>query len=224
MISEWVNKPGLLLLLLATTPLFAFQPVCDEAVFSQPIALDQPGSFQTVSAQLQSIKVFRANFTQKKKIKVLRRPLRSSGSFLISSEKGLYWRAATPFENIFIITPKALFQKSENADPITIKAEERPVIYGFTRVFLSLFSGDTQQLDKEFELYFSGTPEAWTIGLVPKSKIMGKLIDRIVVCGSETIQQVDFREASGDRTLIDFSDISTEPPRLTEEELARFDF
>jgi len=154
----------------------------------------------------------------------LRRPLRSSGSFLISAEMGLYWKSVSPFETIFIITPKALYQKSENAEPITIQAQERPIIYGFTRVFLSLFSGDTQKLDQEFDLFFSGTPDNWTIGLIPKSKIMGKLIDRVLVCGADTIRSIDFRESSGDRTQIIFDEISTDPPHLTEEELACFDF
>lgn len=199
-------------------------PSCTDEVFNHPARPGQHQALDAVGDQLRETKVLRAAFKQEKKIKVLRRPLRSSGSFLICSQNGLYWASETPFETVFIVTPRALYQKSENSDPITIQAEERPVVYGFTRVFLSLFSGDTQQLEREFDLFFSGTAEHWTIGLIPKNKIMRKLVDRILICGSDAIEFVDFRETSGDQTRIHFSNIATTPTELTQEELARFDF
>ena len=114
-------------------------------------------------------------------------------------------------------------QKPEFGDPITIKAEERPIISGFTRIFLALFQGDARELERRFELYFTGADNQWTIGLKPKSDLMTRLIDRIVLHGDDLMRRIEFFESNGDKTEIRFETVHLEPTELTDEERGWFE-
>jgi len=195
---------------------------CGEAVFDRPLDKDDP-DFAALSAKMRDIRVLRADFEQEKKLAVLRRPLRSSGTFLFAADKGVSWRTVEPFENLFIITPDAIYQKAEGQKPLVIDVASRPVARGFTDVFIALFSGEVEGLDARFDVFFSAGAGRWAIGLKPKGKILKTLIDRVVLCGGETVESIDFLERSGDRTQIRFIDAATEPAVLSDEERARFE-
>ena len=194
---------------------------CEDDVFQHPLNNSDP-VFQTITGQLRQVRVLRADFSQTKQLKALRRPLLSAGTFLFAAEQGIYWRTQTPFHNVFVISPNTILQQAEGQKPIRIDVAERPIVRGFTDVFLSLFAGETQGLEKRFELYFSGRADAWTLGLKPKGAILEKLIDRVVLCGGDTVRQIQFIEATGDRTLIQFSQVKSQPSELSEEERAHF--
>lgn len=219
-------KYHIILLVFALIPVTAADQAvpgdCGETVLvNQPVAVDD-ARLTLISQRLGQMHSMRAQFSQEKKLAALRRPLRSQGSFLFAGGKGVCWQTTTPFDTLFVITPEAIFQKSENARPIRVKAEEQPIIHGFTNVFLALFKGDTAALSEEFTLTFAGTDQDWTIGLKPKSMLVGKLIEAIVLRGQEYINQVCILETSGDRTLIHFDSVDFE--NLNSEELANFDF
>jgi len=192
-------------------------------VFQFPVKLSQNDTLKAISARLRQIQVLRAAFSQTKKIKALRRPLKSSGQFLFATDQGVLWQTQKPFPSTFVITPKGIQQRSEHSEPLTIAVDERPIIGGFTRVFLSLFSGDTSELEDRFKLYVSGDADNWTIGLEPEKKVMSRLISRIVMRGDSHISEIYFFETSGDTTRIAFEAVVTEEP-LSEEERQRFAF
>ena len=196
----------------------------DDRLFESPVEVSDHEDLNAVGARLRQVQVLRARFDQEKRIKVLRRPLISDGRFLFAPRHGVYWHTLTPFETRFVITPKGIRQQSAQKEPLVIDATEQPVIHGFTKVFLALFSGDTRELEDRFEVFFSGSASQWRIGLKPKGRIMARLIDRIVLEGTEHIETLRVTERSGDVTLISFSELTTEPAELSEEERACFDF
>ena len=203
-------------------PLWAFQAEGD-GLFDHPVKIGQDPVFQEVGETLQAIPILRADFEQQKNIRALRRPLRSSGRFLFAKNMGICWRTLEPFENFFIMTPAGMVQRSEDGETFRISADEQPVVHGFVNIFMSLFSGHTDLLEEQFELFFQGTPTDWTLGLKPRGKIMKKFVTQIVLRGNRHIESLDFLEASGDRTLIRFSGLGGDSA-LTDEERRQFDF
>lgn len=212
-----------LFLALALTSSTAFAQAPPDSVFQHPVAVEHPG-LAVVTARMRQTPVLRANFEQDKRIKALRRPLRSSGQFLVAAETGVWWHTLAPFKSTFVITPKGLRQESADGVVKTLEASEQPVISGFTKVFMSLFGGDSKALQDKFKLYFEGDAKAWRVGLEPRSKVMGKLIQSIVLEGGDHIERIHFLEASGDLTLIKFNDVQVAPTSLSAEERRRFVF
>lgn len=177
----------------------------------------QTGLLSTISQRLVSTPVLRAQFTQTKKLKALRFPLRSTGYFLFSQKKGIFWQLKAPFPGQFKITSKGITQRA--AGEVThIDGKNKPIIYGFTRMFLSIFSGRSSELHRHFYVYCTGTASAWTIGLRPKGTLLRKIFKSIVLSGSRTIRHVQMNERSGDRTMIQFTKVQTSPKHLTPKE------
>ncbi len=208
-------------LLLAALPLLAQTPL--DPVFRHPIKVDHPG-FTAVAARMRQTPVLRARFEQEKRIMALRRPLRSSGQFLVAAETGVWWHTLKPFTSTFVITPSGLRQESADGTVKTIEAAEQPVIASFTKVFMSLFGGDPKALEDHFKLYYEGEGMAWRIGLEPRGKVMGKLIQSIVLEGGGYIEHINLLEATGDMTKISFSEVQVAPKTLSDEERSRFAF
>lgn len=196
---------------------------CDDNVFNHPVTSDPPTALEIVAARMQQTPILRASFEQEKKIKALRRPLVSSGSFLFANDQGVYWHTVQPFETLFIISDVGIYQKSEGAEPFQITADKQPMIGEFNNIFGALFRGDRKELESRFKVHFTGTSEAWQLGLIPKSNTMARVISSMVICGGETLQTIRFNEAGGNQTLIAFTNIET-PDALTSEERANFEF
>lgn len=214
--------------LLVLAPPFGFaadavEPSLDHPVFQKPLNTEHEAGFEDVAGQLRQIQILRANFKQEKKIQALRRPLRSQGRFVFSAEKGLYWQTIRPFDTVFVMTPVGIAQKSDGKTTMNIRAEEQPVIHGFTEVFLAMFNGDASVLKGKFSLYFQGDTSSWVLGLVPKGRIMSSMIHHIVLSGDSVVQTVDFVEKNGDITQIQFSDVVVNSPDLSTEERTYFE-
>lgn len=192
-------------------------------VFQHPLAGENP-TFLAVTAQMRATPVLRAQFSQAKQIKALRRPLLSSGDFLFAADAGVWWNTLKPFHTTFVITSKGLRQESEDGTVKIIEASEQPIISGFTKVFMSLFGGDTSALNERFKLFFEGDAQNWRVGLQPRSKVMGKLIQSIVIEGGEHMTQIHFLESTGDLTRISFSGVQVSPATLSDQERRRFVF
>jgi len=220
------KNTSFLLLLLATVWLApVFSQDDPRSVFTQaPVTVADNPSFAAIAARLRQVTVLRAAFTQQKQIKALRRPLNSSGQFLFAPAYGVWWQTTVPFQTTFVMAPHGIMEQSEDAEPFKIAAEEQPIVMAFSKVFLSLFNGDTGELEERFELYFEGSEDRWLLGLKPKGHIMTRLIDDIILQGTEHIDVIYFKEHSGDLTVIRFAEITTQEPPLSEEEIARFAF
>lgn len=223
----WRSKRTFIIPLLLATAWMAPARAQEEArsVFTQaPATVADNPTFAAIAARLRQISVLRATFTQQKQIKALRRPLNSSGQFLFAPAYGVWWQTTTPFDTTFVMTPHGIMEQSEDAEPFTIEAEEQPIVMAFSKVFLSLFNGDTNELEERFELYFEGSEDRWLLGLKPKGHIMTRLIDDIILQGTEHIDVIYFKEHSDDLTVIRFAEITTQEPPLSEEEISRFAF
>ena len=217
---------GLLVLGLAVGPRAApgEEPELVDPVFSSAVAEpDSSATLQAIEARLRAVKTMRASFSQSKRIRALRRPLKSAGTFLFSQARGICWRVEEPFASTFVITPERIISQDEGGKRVTVNAEAQPVLSGFTSLFLSLFRGDVGALREHFAIHFLGTEKEWTIGLVAHRSVRKRFVHNIVLRGDETLREVVVTEPTGDTTRIVFADATTAPDELsgTEERLFR---
>ena len=192
------------LLLLIT---FSFSSLAfDKLQLQKPNSVDP--EFKKLSEALSATKALKADFSQSKKIKVLKRPLKSSGELIFDRSIGVYWKLKAPFESTVVIDNSKLTSIDDEGKKITIQAKEKPMLYGFTKIFLSIFSGNTDELKKHFEIYYGKQSDKWEIGLLPKSSELKKVLTKILLSGQKTtVSAIKLWESNGDLTDIHFSNI-----------------
>lgn len=74
-------------------------------------------------------------------------------------------------------------------------------------LFLAVLHGDTEALQRDFDLELSGSAQAWALTLTPRSKLLGQIFTRILIQGSITAERVELLETQGDSTVMVMSDI-----------------
>lgn len=150
--------------------------------------------------------VLRGNFTQTKTLRDLPKPLRSSGSFLFSRDKGVIWQVVKPFASEFVLTPTVMLTREAGGERRS-SAGEQPGLAMATRLFSALFTLDLAALQAEFTVYASGDAKNWMIGLKPRHAAMAATFSEAVVAGGEQVQAVTLTDAQGDKTNIRLSDV-----------------
>ncbi|ELH4234423.1 outer membrane lipoprotein carrier protein LolA [Vibrio fluvialis] len=192
------------------------------SLFSTAIA--QVTDLASLQTQLQRFEIVRGDFTQSRKIEMFAEPLSSQGTFLLDKAHGLLWQQSTPFPVNLVLTQDKLHQTFAGQAPQTITAKENPMAFYFSHIFLSVFHGDTEQLQSKFDLDFSVQDEQWTLVLTPKGAPLNAVFKHITLQGQDDINALSLQEVRGDNTEIRFSAQTHEPQTLSQAEQAQFEF
>ncbi|MGO2342618.1 LolA family protein [Vibrio litoralis] len=173
--------------------------------------------------QLASHQVVRGDFTQTRHMQMFDAPLESQGQFLLSSQYGLWWQQTTPFPTSLVLTQDTLSQQVGSEPAQVVKVADNPMVFYFSHVFLSLFQGDTQTLQQQFDLKLSSNKSnQWVLSLTPKSAPLNKVFSQINIEANEYINRIELIEIRGDRTDIEFSQQIHQPSDLSAAEQAIF--
>lgn len=92
-----------------------------------------------------------------------------------------------------------------------ITAKENPMVFYFSRIFLSVFHGDTKALQEQFDLDFSVKDEQWTLKLTPRNHPLDSVFESITLEGLDTIERLTLLEVRGDKTEIQFANQAHQP-------------
>lgn len=179
-------------------------------------------SLSKIQQQLTQQAVLRGKFVQTKHLNLFSNPLVSMGNFTLAKDLGLIWDQTEPFPVQLILTQNKLIQSFPNAPAEVMTAQQNPMAFYFSSIFLSLFQGDSQSLEKEFDLTFtSGNPQ-WQLALIPKNEPLNKIFAKIEVYGNLYIDRISLIEVRKDRTDIEFVQQTHIPNTVTEKEYAQF--
>ena len=163
------------------------------------MAMAQTFDLPQLAEQLSGPAVVRGDFIQEKHLRALPQPLTSHGQFALSRDHGLLWLLQQPIRQDYRITPEGIARRSENGwqavDPQGGSARQN-------QLFLAVLSGDTQALQRDFQLELSGEATAWRLQLTPRSALLKQIFADINIQGGETVTQIELHETQGDRTLI----------------------
>lgn len=178
-----------------------------DTLYDHPLQnLNQP-DFQAVEQQLSQPNALTGKFKQVRSVQGLTQPLISSGTFSLSKQSGLLWQQTQPFASTLSLTQSKIEQKMLDNPPTIITQKEQPIVFSFTRIFLSVFQGDIAQIQQHFKVYFTGTAKDWRIALIPKEAPLNKAILRIELQGTDTISSILIEDTQKNTTAIRFSDI-----------------
>ncbi|WP_394134176.1 LolA family protein [Aliivibrio fischeri] len=180
-------------------------------------------SVDDLQQQLAKSTLVRGDFKQVRTMQMFAQPLSTTGTFLLDHEKGLLWQQTEPFPIALTLTQNKLRQ-SINGEAQVMTDSDNPMAFYFTRLFLSLFKGDTESIKENFTLQLTGEKDAWTLILTPTKAPIDSVFKTIKIEGNDYLNRVVLSEVRGDVTEMVFTNQSTKPATLTEEELRVFEF
>lgn len=150
----------------------------------------------------------RCKFSEDKRIALLARPLRSTGTIYFERDKGIARTTLTPKVSKVVLTRSSLRittgQRSED-----IPLDKTRDLRAFALIFPTLLRGDRTELEHAFDIGLYGRDtDWWALAFTPKADSLRALIRRVVVFGHRAeVVSLQVSEASGDVTDTRLADI-----------------
>jgi outer membrane lipoprotein-sorting protein len=144
-----------------------------------------------------------ARFTERKYLAVLEAPVESSGE--------LRYRAPDRLEKI-TLKPRPESLVLEGNTLTVTRGERRHVVQlsdyrevaAFVDSIRATLAGDRAALEHTYALNLAGTPERWTLTLLPRDARMAEVVLRITIRGSRAqLREIEILQADGDRSVMD---------------------
>lgn len=157
-----------------------------------------------LSQQLREPSVVRGQFTQEKHLRALPQPLVSRGDFVLARDRGLLWLLQQPFRQDYRITAAGIAQRTAGGWQA---ATQQGTTKRQNELFIAVLGGDTQVLERDFELDLQGTAEAWTLRLTPRARLLQQIFNAIQIQGGLSVERIELLETQGDRTLLLLEDV-----------------
>lgn len=185
----------------------------------------QSASFDDVCEKLAAHPNMTGNFTQIKTICAVNRSLKSSGTFIFSTE-GIMWRTEKPFPSSLAVGKTSVIQTRADGSQSVIDASSNRIFTSIATTLSSLFSGDSDALYENFTVLFSETSHGWKAELSPKDSVVASVLTSLSLLGTAddsfaVLDSIVMTEASGDTITYLFTEQKF-PKELTADEKAFF--
>ncbi|MCE3602333.1 outer membrane lipoprotein carrier protein LolA [Massilia sp. P8910] len=190
----------------------AVSATCAVASATAPIA--------KIQALLAKPAVLCGRFDQTKQLAGMKKPLASNGRFCVVAGKGVLWRTLKPFPNTLRLTRDEIVSFQGERVAMRLEAKQEPTVRMINSVLFSLLSGDLGQLETLFEVDGNVDGGSWNVALKARQPTLAKAIGAISLDGGAYVRNIQIAEASGDKTVIVFSEIKTGEGAITLEEAA----
>jgi len=164
-------------------------------------------------------------FVEERHLKGLSSTLKSEGSFVLASGKGLIWRMEQPIQTLTVITPAAIRQIINGSEVQHIDAARVPFIAHFYDMLNGSLIGDWSAMRHDFVVKSTGDRQAWRTVLTPlqpDDPIAGMLAS-IVISGGKMVDSVDINRTNGDSEHMAFLDQKVSNVPLVGEEARLLD-
>ncbi|MDM3869850.1 outer membrane lipoprotein carrier protein LolA [Porticoccus sp. W117] len=159
-------------------------------------------TLQDISQRLHRSDTVRGEFVQHRYLKILSRPLTSTGDFYFQQNLGARWRVVQPYPSTIHITAEGKVFTSEQGQPM---AEE------FGQLLLALLLIDSEQLSHHFQVKATTVDSQWSLTLTPHSDQWQQVVREISVNGDRAVRSIEIHENGGDRTVVSIDNVSHKP-------------
>lgn len=152
----------------------------------------------TISDVCKSItehKVTTGDFSQEKTSAKLKRPLKSTGKFIFSTE-GIVWQTLKPFPSTNVITNSKILQISANGNKSVIDGSTNETFKSSSAMLTSIFSGNQAELEKNFTIEFTSNESSWNMKLTPKDSTISSVMNFFTVSGAVLGSKITFDSMS----------------------------
>lgn len=163
----------------------------------------------TLMQNFQKLPGLEASYTEKRTITLLTKPIHSSGRIYFQQPNSLLRVVETPHPSRVLIQGSRLFLGPEGALK-EVPSIDNPAVQALINSFVLLLRGDKAALEELFVLSLRREPDStWLLSLVPKTKDVRGLIQKIEVRGKGlALSTLHVQEASGDHAETRFTKLN----------------
>lgn len=174
----------------------------------------------TVLNSIRQTKNISGLLTQQRSIPNLNKPAISSGRFLFVQGSGIYWEINSPIFEAYTFMPKKTLAWSQSGVQIKTSGVQNRAAKSIGKIVVSLFSGDKQQIEKNFTIKWHNYGDQWQAELKPKRAILAKSISSIWLSGTQQVNAITLNSSNGQINHITFTGLirpKTKSDRLATE-------
>lgn len=178
-----------------------------------------------IKKQLVPFATLKGGFEQNKKIRVIKKPLKSAGDFTLLKGKGVLWRTTSPMASTVRVSRDDIAQIKDGKALVMVSMKDQPALGLIGKVLFALFSADIDELKRHFEFTAATAPNGaghWNASLRPRDAMVRKVVSRIELEGGRVVDALTLYEVNGDYSVIHFKDVAENGP-LNKEEAALFE-
>lgn len=163
-----------------------------------------PWDLGQLMRELSSVHTARARFTEKRYLKMLDRPIESSGT--------LAFEAPARLEKLTLLPKRELLRVEQDKVTLEIGAQpkrrilslsDHPQLRAFVESIRATLAGDQAALERFYQVELSGSAERWRLKLQPSDMKTKSLVREIRITGRHgEIIGVEVDQADGDRSVM----------------------
>ena len=161
-------------------------------------------------------------FTEVRTFAISRNPLRQTGELRSSKENGLSLSYESAKPHVIIVDDKGLVDRQPDGHERQVTVADHPEVATLTDLYLNLLRGNADKLFQYADVYFTGTPQSWQMGLVPHDAALAKRVGRVVVSGNgRSIAKLENLLPNNELRTLEFGRV-TRNPKYTPEEVRKY--
>lgn len=174
---------------------------------------------QDILQTLAAKPLVRAEFSQKKTLPALKKPLHSEGQLVFAGTEGVLLFIRKPVQAQLVITADVLLQKTAHTQT-RLRLDQSP--YGAAAgIFSQLMNGDAKKLQTTFRVEaLEKNGRAWSLSLRPRDNRLQKIFTTLHIRGDDYLRELQISDTGGGETLMRLTGHSTLPAHLNDEEHA----
>ena len=141
-------------------------------------------------------------FSEKKYIALLDRPVESSGELVYQPPARLEKRTLKPnFESLVLDRDTLVVERGKQK--YTLQLQQYPEITAIVGTIRNTLAGDLAALEKQYRVDLQGSPERWSLTLLPSDARIAAIVQRIQISGTrDELRQIEMLLADGDRSVM----------------------
>ena len=151
----------------------------------------------------------RVEFVDQQFLAALKRPLESTGEMTYDAPDRLAKRTLKPRpETVLLEGGMVTLERGRSRRVVDLHLY--PQLLPFIESIRATLAGDRPALERVFHVEFAGSVDRWTLTLVPLDRQVEKYAAQVRIVGvRDELQQVEIRQADGDRSLMTLRPIAT---------------
>ena len=122
-------------------------------------------------------------FTETRTFPISKKPLKQNGTLRTGKDLGLSLSYESEKPHVIIVDDKGLIDRQPGGGERQVTIADHPELAALTDLYLNLLRGNAAKLFDYADVYFTGTAQAWEMGLVPHDAAVAKRAGKVVVSG-----------------------------------------
>jgi len=98
-----------------------------------------------------------------------------------------------------------IIQSRPGGQKTVLSAQGNETFLRMAEVISAIFSGNSQELMDNFNVYYYGSTASWEMGLSPKNNAIGAFAEKIIIKGDAAIKSIMIYEQNGDTVKYNLS-------------------